>query len=57
MTTDTFPKIATAHREARQAPSVTINGIAKGAGMIMPDMATMLAFVVRRTPPLSAPAY
>ena len=44
MTTDTFPKLATA--QARLAgTTVTINGFAKGAGMIAPDMATMLAFV------------
>src|ERR1035437_380647 len=44
MTTDTFPKVATA--QARIGSStVTINGIAKGAGMIAPDMATMLSFV------------
>ncbi|MGE0735153.1 MAG: bifunctional glutamate N-acetyltransferase/amino-acid acetyltransferase ArgJ [Alphaproteobacteria bacterium] len=44
MTTDTFPKLAT--RTAKIGDSVvTINGIAKGSGMIAPDMATMLAFV------------
>jgi glutamate N-acetyltransferase/amino-acid N-acetyltransferase len=44
MTTDTYPKLAT--REAKiDDTAVTINGIAKGAGMIAPDMATMLAFV------------
>jgi glutamate N-acetyltransferase/amino-acid N-acetyltransferase len=44
MTTDTFPKGAT--RTVRLgAGTVTINGIAKGAGMIAPDMATMLSFV------------
>jgi glutamate N-acetyltransferase/amino-acid N-acetyltransferase len=44
MTTDTFPKLAT--RRARVgATEVVINGIAKGAGMIAPDMATMLSFV------------
>ena len=44
MTTDTFPKIAT--RTMRiGATEVTINGMAKGAGMIAPDMATMLSFV------------
>ena len=44
MTTDTFPKLAT--REATiGGTKVRINGIAKGAGMIAPDMATMLAFV------------
>jgi glutamate N-acetyltransferase / amino-acid N-acetyltransferase len=44
MTTDTFPKVATATARIGKA-TVTINGIAKGAGMIAPDMATMLAFV------------
>ncbi len=49
MTTDTFPKVATA--TARLGPAtVTINGIAKGAGMIAPDMATMLAFVFTDAP-------
>jgi glutamate N-acetyltransferase/amino-acid N-acetyltransferase len=44
MTTDTFPKAAT--RTARIGDAtVTINGIAKGSGMIAPDMATMLCFV------------
>jgi glutamate N-acetyltransferase/amino-acid N-acetyltransferase len=43
MTTDTFPKLAT--RRARIGEvEVTLNGIAKGSGMIAPDMATMLAF-------------
>jgi glutamate N-acetyltransferase/amino-acid N-acetyltransferase len=45
MTTDTYPKGAT-RRVAVGEATVTINGIAKGAGMIAPDMATMLAFVV-----------
>ncbi|MGN8171089.1 bifunctional glutamate N-acetyltransferase/amino-acid acetyltransferase ArgJ [Agrobacterium sp. 22117] len=45
MTTDTYPKVAT--RTAKiGAVEVTINGIAKGAGMIAPDMATMLSYVV-----------
>ncbi|WP_020187476.1 bifunctional glutamate N-acetyltransferase/amino-acid acetyltransferase ArgJ [Methylopila sp. 73B] len=44
MTTDTFPKLATRTAEIGGV-TVTINGIAKGAGMIAPDMATMLAFV------------
>lgn len=44
MTTDTFPKGAT--RTARIGDAtVTLNGICKGAGMIAPDMATMLCFV------------
>jgi glutamate N-acetyltransferase/amino-acid N-acetyltransferase len=45
MTTDTFAKM-----EVRQGMAggreYTVAGIAKGAGMIMPDMATMLAFIV-----------
>jgi glutamate N-acetyltransferase / amino-acid N-acetyltransferase len=44
MTTDTFPKLATRRAKIGRA-AVTINGIAKGSGMIAPDMATMLAFV------------
>ncbi len=44
MTTDTFPKGALATAEIDGTP-VTIAGIAKGSGMIAPDMATMLAFV------------
>jgi glutamate N-acetyltransferase / amino-acid N-acetyltransferase len=44
MTTDTFAKSAT--RTAKiGGVEVRINGIAKGSGMIAPDMATMLAFV------------
>ncbi len=45
MTTDTYPKVATRTAEIGGV-KVTINGIAKGAGMIAPDMATMLSFVV-----------
>ena len=45
LTTDTFPKMATATASI-DGKKVTINGIAKGSGMIAPDMATMLAFVV-----------
>jgi glutamate N-acetyltransferase/amino-acid N-acetyltransferase len=44
MTTDTYPKLATRTATLGEA-TVTINGFAKGAGMIAPDMATMLAFV------------
>jgi glutamate N-acetyltransferase / amino-acid N-acetyltransferase len=44
MTTDTYPKIATARVKLGNS-EVVINGIAKGAGMIAPDMATMLAYV------------
>ncbi len=44
MTTDTYPKAATATARIGDV-KVTINGIAKGSGMIAPDMATMLSFV------------
>ncbi len=44
MTTDTFPKGATATARIGGI-AVTINGIAKGSGMIEPNMATMLAYV------------
>jgi len=49
MTTDTYPKYATATVKLGSA-DVTINGIAKGAGMIAPDMATMLSFVATDAP-------
>ncbi|MGC9325641.1 MAG: bifunctional glutamate N-acetyltransferase/amino-acid acetyltransferase ArgJ [Desulfomonilia bacterium] len=41
MTTDTFPKIV-----RKQAGRATVLGIAKGAGMIAPDMATTLAVIL-----------
>ena len=44
LTTDTVPKGASKKIEI-DGRLVTITGIAKGAGMIRPDMATMLAFV------------
>ncbi len=44
MTTDTFPKTVTRNLQIAGVP-VTLNGIAKGSGMIEPDMATMLAFL------------
>ena len=44
MTTDTVPKAAS-RRISIGGKMVTITGIAKGAGMIRPDMATMLGFV------------
>ena len=45
MTTDTVPKIVRTTTRVRGAQA-TIMGIAKGSGMIHPDMATMLAFIV-----------
>ena len=53
MTTDTYPKYATATVRLGDV-DVTINGIAKGAGMIAPDMATMLSFVATDAP-IAAP--
>jgi glutamate N-acetyltransferase/amino-acid N-acetyltransferase len=44
MTTDTFPKWSSRRATIGDRP-VTITGIAKGSGMIAPDMATLLAFV------------
>ncbi|MDE2089436.1 MAG: bifunctional glutamate N-acetyltransferase/amino-acid acetyltransferase ArgJ [Gammaproteobacteria bacterium] len=44
MTTDTVPKVSS-RRVTIAGREVTVTGIAKGAGMIRPDMATMLAFV------------
>jgi glutamate N-acetyltransferase/amino-acid N-acetyltransferase len=49
MTTDTFPKVATASIDFDGVP-VVISGIAKGSGMIAPDMATMLSFVFTDMP-------
>jgi len=45
MTTDLVPKIATA-TVLIDGVEVSMLGVAKGSGMIMPDMATMLCFVV-----------
>ncbi|MBE9605558.1 bifunctional glutamate N-acetyltransferase/amino-acid acetyltransferase ArgJ [Acetobacteraceae bacterium H6797] len=44
MTTDTFPKGCTRTAEIN-GTTVTITGIAKGSGMVAPDMATMLCFI------------
>jgi len=44
MTTDTLPK-ATSRQVKLNGATATVTGIAKGSGMICPNMATMLAFV------------
>src|SRR5207248_1932921 len=49
MTTDTFPKGAASVLRLGAIP-VTVCGIAKGAGMIAPDLATMLCFVFTDAP-------
>ena len=54
MTTDTFPKGIAESARLGDA-TVTICGIAKGAGMIAPDMGTMLSFVFTDAP-IAAPA-
>ena len=53
MTTDTVPKGAS-RRVRVDGVDVTVTGIAKGAGMIHPDMATMLAFMATDAP-IAAP--
>jgi len=49
MTTDTYPKLATRSFQV-DGKTHLLNGIAKGSGMIAPDMATMLAFLVTDYP-------
>jgi glutamate N-acetyltransferase/amino-acid N-acetyltransferase len=59
MTTDTHPKISRqAFKVGRgaHAPMVTVLGIAKGSGMIHPNMATMLAWIVTDYPLTSSRA-
>ncbi len=45
MTTDTVPKVISRRGEL-DGKTFTVTGVAKGAGMIRPDMATMLCFVM-----------
>ncbi len=45
MTTDTHPKVASATMETLSGGTASVVGVAKGVGMIEPDMATMLAFL------------
>ncbi len=49
MTTDTYPKVATTKADL-DGVEVTISGMAKGAGMIAPDMATMLSLIFTDAP-------
>lgn len=49
MTTDTHPKLAT-RTASIDGIAITLNGIAKGSGMIAPDMATLLCFVATDAP-------
>ncbi len=45
-TTDTFPKLYSEKIKYNEKEKIYINGIAKGSGMIAPNMATMLSFVI-----------
>ena len=45
-TTDTFPKLYSEKIKLNEKENFYINGIAKGSGMIAPNMATMLSFIV-----------
>lgn len=49
MTTDTQPKGYTAQFEF-QGETITVSGMSKGAGMIMPNMATMLCYIATDAP-------
>ncbi len=49
MTTDTFPKQLAVRLEV-DGRTYTVGGVAKGSGMIRPDMATMLAFLTTDAP-------
>ncbi|HEY7549572.1 MAG TPA: bifunctional glutamate N-acetyltransferase/amino-acid acetyltransferase ArgJ, partial [Hyphomicrobiaceae bacterium] len=49
MTTDTFPKLAT-RSVLLGGAEVVLNGFAKGAGMIAPDLATMLVYIFTDAP-------
>ena len=46
MTTDKFPKLASARMDAGDGREVRVLGMCKGAGMICPNMATMLGFIL-----------
>ena len=45
-TTDTFPKLYSEKIKYNEKEKIYINGIAKGSGMIAPNMATMLSFII-----------
>ncbi|CDO96535.1 unnamed protein product [Kluyveromyces dobzhanskii CBS 2104] len=49
-TTDTFPKLITSGFKLENGTEYTLTGIAKGAGMICPNMATLLGFIVTDLP-------
>lgn len=49
-TTDTFPKLITSNFKLANGTEYTLTGMAKGAGMICPNMATLLGFIVTDLP-------
>ncbi len=49
-TTDTFPKLHSEKIKLNEKEDFYINGIAKGSGMIAPNMATMLSFIISNLP-------
>jgi glutamate N-acetyltransferase / amino-acid N-acetyltransferase len=50
MTTDLVPKVRTVSVEDRSGPPFRVTGVAKGSGMIHPNMATMLAYLLTDGP-------
>lgn len=54
MTTDTVPKAVSVQTEI-EGKTLTVTGIVKGAGMIRPDMATMLCYIMSDV--VASPAY
>jgi len=50
MTTDLVPKVRTIAIEEKSAPAFRVTGVAKGSGMIHPNMATMLAYLLTDGP-------
>jgi glutamate N-acetyltransferase/amino-acid N-acetyltransferase len=54
MTTDLVPKVRTLSIEDKSAPPFRVTGIAKGSGMIHPNMATMFGFLLTDAPAPSA---
>jgi glutamate N-acetyltransferase/amino-acid N-acetyltransferase len=50
MTTDLVPKVRTLLVEEKSAPAFRVTGVAKGSGMIHPNMATMLAYLLTDGP-------
>jgi glutamate N-acetyltransferase/amino-acid N-acetyltransferase len=54
MTTDLVPKVRTVAVEDRSGPPFRVTGVAKGSGMIHPNMATMFGFLLTDAPSIGA---